>query len=409
MKTSLLKKVQTPNNLRRAWADLNKGNPRSHGLSQETISSFGSSLDTNLKAIRKQLRQGVFKFSEVRAGIKSKKRLSGEIKKRGLRIAEIRDRLVQRAIVRVIEPILTKRFNLRNEASFAYLRGKDKGVRPAVERLISLYKKRNPCVFEADIEKFFDTVDKDRLLNKTIFPNLPDNSLNGLIKQSLEQAIGNLDSIAKSDMELFADTGIPQGGGLSPLFANVYLSDFDKIMLESGFGLIRYADDFVVLSKDEGDAESARKLSEDILEKNLGLRLHKGKTGIIRITQDHFEFLGVRFNGQRIWPAEDRLNELKAKIRQITKFHPNKNIRVVLSELNNVICGWLSAYSFTDVEPYLSAIESHMKERVGVCAFRMGWLSRDSALTSRQYRFSGLPDLNEFLSKQRERHSRIVI
>lgn len=402
MKNTLLQKVQTLSNLRRAWADLNKARPLSRGLSSETILSFGTNLESNLKSLRKQLRSGIFKFSPVRAVTKTKKKTSGKIKKRGLKIAEIRDRVVQRAIARIIEPILEKHFDLRNEASFAYLTGKDKGVRPALMRVISLYKKHNPHVFEADIEKFFDTVDKEKLLNEMIFPKLPDTSLNILIKESLEQAIGNLNSIADDDLKLFPDTGIPQGGALSPLFANVYLSEFDKEMLQAGFGLIRYADDFVVMAKTTDEAKRAEDLSRIILEGRLRLKLHKDKTRTISVTRDHFEFLGVRYNGQRIWPAKDRINELKAKIRIITEFRTDKKLSRVLVEIINVIQGWLSSYCFTDVEPHLTDIESYIQGRIGICGCRMGWLNKECALSIRQYRFSGIPDLKEFLLKQRD-------
>lgn len=331
--------------------------------------------------------------------VKTKKTVDGVIKKRGIRISEIQDRLVQRAIVRTIEPLLNKKFNLRNDASFAYLRRR--GVRKAVIRMVSLYKKGNPFVFESDIKSFFDTVDREKLLKNMIFPSLPDDSLNALIEGSLTQEIRNLGDLQEDDWEFFPDSGIPQGGGLSPLFANVYLSKFDKEILDNGHGLIRYADDFIIMCKDKTRAGEAHKISQRVIETDLGLKLHPTKTKISQVTQESFEFLGIRYNGKRLWPSDNRIKKFKIRIREATEFRANENLRHILGSMKHIIEGWLSAYSFTDIDPLLPEIENYVKERVGVCAYRMGWLKKESFLTSRQYRFSGLPDIKAFVKAQR--------
>jgi len=403
---SLLEKLYTPTNLTKAWKQLNKSNRSSHGLSSMTIENFGRNFDSHRRRIRKELREGAFKFSKVRAKVLTQKKPSGEIKRRPIRVSEIQDRVVQRAIANIIEPILRKKYQLRNIASFAYLEERD--IRKALIRMVTLYKKGNPVVLEADIKNYFGTVNKDNLLKEMIFPALPDVSLNGLIEQALNQEIGNFHEIEQGDWELFLDTGIPQGGGLSPLFANVYLNEFDKEMLAAGYGLVRYADDFIVVCKCEKEAVRAHEKSIDILEKRLGLELHElstngaGKTRIVRFTQVNFEFLGIRFDGKHLYPGKKTSKNLETRIREITEFGDDRSLLDVLSELKFTVEGWIAAHCYTKMEEYLPKIEDNLNLRLCGCAHRMGWIKKDGLLSTRQRKFSGLPCLVNYLNDRRK-------
>jgi len=384
---------------------LNKSNRSSCGLSLETIEDFSKNLSTNLRIIRKKFKKG-YKFEAVKGVVISKASSSGKIKLRGIRVAEVADRVAQRAITRIIEPLLEKKFNLRNEASFAYLKRRKstdetRSVQTALMRMIQLYEGNRPWVFEADIVKFFDTVDRKKLLEEKIFPSLPDSSINSLIEDALSQEVITLSSDERTDWDaLFPEGGIPQGGGLSPLLANVCLSDLDAQMLKDGFGLIRYADDFIVLCETREKAVEAQTLAEKVL-KELNLQLHSEKTDILKITQNKFSFLGVRYNGQRIWPDEEKLSSFKKNILEITEFKPYKNLLDVLKSLKYAVEGWIAAYSFSDLAPYLPVVEDLIRTRLGVCASRMGWNGAKNILSSRARSFSGIRSLFEFLARQR--------
>jgi len=178
-------------------------------------------------------------------------------------------------------------------------------------------------VYEADIVDFFGTVNIDRLLQGIVFPKLSDPSLNTLIKAAFEMEIGNKKDLPQEDWELYPESssGLPQGGYLSPLFSNIYLATFDHRMLQEGFRLIRYADDFIVMCETIEEAGRAYDLSREILEKNLGLKLHprddnnhEARTRIIRVSQTLIQFLGIQFNGSRIWPAAEKRQKLSQKM-----------------------------------------------------------------------------------------------
>lgn len=404
---SLHERLFSRSNLKAAWYELNKANPHSCGLSEETIEDFAKGLPSNLNSIRLDLKNNRYKFAPVLPVVIKKRKSSDDIKLRGIKIQEIRDRIVQRGIARLIEPILDREFDLHNEASFAYLkkRSKDDGrrsVREAVARMLILFGQGKRVIFEADIEKFFNTVDQKHLLEKMVFPHLPDPSINELIRSALQQEIYDLNSLTDEIQSLFPKPtdGIPQGGALSPLFANIYLSDFDRRMIQKSFGLVRYADDFVVMCSSEAEAMEAHKLAKEILEDQLHLKLHDEKTRIIKCTQKNFNFLAIAFNGARIWPSSDSFSKLKQNIRHWTKYSADKKLPNVLIKIKNIIEGWIAAYSFTDLEPFLGHIETEIRKRIGVGAHWMGWLP-NTCLTDRQFRFSGIPDLSESLKQKR--------
>jgi len=241
-----------------------------------------------------------------------------------------------------------------------------------------------------------------------VYPVLKDDSINELIERALAQEVGNLHEIEKDDWELFLDSGIPQGGGISPLLANVYLHGFDKRMLSKGYGLVRYADDFVVLCKDIREAKDAHKDAVDIIEGELGLKLHEfsedttGKTKIIRPTQNKFEFLGTRFDGKYLYPGEKTLKNIRKRIADITTFKDHKSVYGVLREMKYTLEGWLASYCYTRVDSNIDSIQEYVSERVGVFAYHSGWLKRRGSLNEKQWKFSGLPIMKAFLSDRRQ-------
>jgi len=231
---TLLHQVSEKSNLQNAWDKLSKEHKYSHGLSGETIADFASNLPAHLQSISDKLKKGTYKFSPYR-GIPIPK---SEGTPRPIKVPEIRDRVVIKGIVEIIQLQLVKLFELNNLASYAYI--EKRGVKDAIIRMVELYNQGNKVVLEADIKKFFDTVDRRKLLEEKIFPNLIDNSVNLLIIDATEQEIGNLQNLSELEFMAFERTkgGIPQGSSISPLLSNICLADFDKRMLSEGFGLI---------------------------------------------------------------------------------------------------------------------------------------------------------------------------
>jgi RNA-directed DNA polymerase len=400
----LIGKVATRRNLQGAWEDISRfARPQSHGLSEQTILDFRSNLNINLEHIRDELLAGNYRFGSVRAT--SIKKKGG--KKRPLKISDIRDRVVQRAITRVLERPLSRRFNLYNSVSFAYLR--KRGVQTAIKQMLVYHQKGCGCILEADIVDFFGTVDIKKLLTDFIFPNLPDPTINHLIEDAFRMEIGNWENIPEEDWDLYPEssTGLPQGGYLSPLFSNIYLSEFDRRMLSANFRLIRYADDFILMCKTKQEAEDAYKLSCQILEGELNLKLHErndtdkeARTRVVYVTQEPIQFLGIRFNGTRIWPAGEKRQKLTYKLDSIS--HKSQSVLALLISMKNLLEGWVAAYGYTDLNAsFIEDIEAEVNKHIWKALKRLGWKISKDTLSNEQRHYSGVKSIGLSLSNVR--------
>ncbi len=398
---TLIGKIATRPNLQKAWEDISRSsNPLSRGQSEQTIQDFQSNLKSNLELIRDQLLSNSYEFGSLRAVTIRKK---GN-KKRPLQIADIRDRVVQRAITRQLERNLLKAFNLTNPASHAYL--PKRGVQSAVKQMLKYHQDGCGIVYEGDIVSFFDNVDVDKLLQEMVFPALPDDTLQDLVANAFDMEIGNREDLPEEDWDLFpnSSTGLPQGGYLSPLFSNVFLSEFDKKMLNANFRLIRYADDFIVMCKTMDEAESAYEYSRDILEGELKLELHKrddreGRTRIVKPTQTPVQFLGLQFNGARIWPAKEKQKKLVQKLRALVHDNNNqaKTILKLLTSTRNLIQGWVASYGFADLEPHIPKLEDEINKLLWKGLKKLEWKLKGDTLTQEQRGHSGVLHIYNYL------------
>jgi RNA-directed DNA polymerase len=407
---TLLGKTATRENLEKAWHDISRlAWDSSHGISDETIQSFRSNLKENLKFIRKQLLAGDYEFGMLRATTRRKKVSK---KRRPLKIADIRDRVVQRAITKIIENPLTHKFDLNNKASFAYI--KRKGVRSAIRQMLEYHQKRHNVVLKADIEGFFDAVNVEDLLNNLVFPHLRDDTLNTLIRKTFEMEIGNRESLSKQDKKLFplGNQGLPQGGYLSPIFSNVYLSGFDHIMLENKFKLIRYADDFIVMCKTIDQAEYAYILAKDLLEQDLGLKLHErndndkdAKTRVLQLGKQKVQFLGIQFDGKRILPDPEKKRELSNDLTTIR--NEAQTVVELLLRTRNLLQGWIASYSFADLtDDYLKSIDNEVDKILWSTLGGLEWrLKPRLQLSNKQRLNSGIDPVVWHLDKVRRNYS----
>jgi RNA-directed DNA polymerase len=429
---TLIKQLASYATLEAAWNSLNRYNRRSAGLSGETIDDFSQNLKLHLRVISDQIAKGQYRFSQFR-GFAIKKKVYGSDglileKYRPIKIAEIKDRVVLKAVTNLIGDCLQEVYKLNNEVSFAYR--KKFGVENAIKRMVELYRAGNKFVLEADIEKFFDSVNRNKLLTEKIFPVLPDDTINGLIEQGLSQEIGNRDELTELELASFEFTfkGIPQGSTLSPLLSNVCLSEFDQRMIKEGLGLIRYADDFIIMCKSESKALHAHKVALEEIEDKLKLKLHPlggddSKTRIVPPASQSFSFLSIRFNGNQIWPDEKKFKELKQKIRYVTDTKEFKDVLTVLRKTNNLICGWLASFSFSDVDRYFDEIDDYVNKELAVALMHLQWKLKTkftsntkikynggypTCLSEAQRKTSGVLTCKEFFRKHMKRRRKII-
>jgi group II intron reverse transcriptase/maturase len=205
----------------------------------------------------------------------------GAEERRTLLVPAVRDRVLQTAVAAWMEPFLEAEFD---DCSFAYRRGRS--VRMAVERVYRLYHEGYVWLLDADVEDFFGSVDRE-LATGRLATLIPDETAIRLVRLWLDYAVWDGLHLTRPAM------GLPQGAVISPMIANLCLDLLDDRLLAEGIKVVRYADDFVILTKGRKAAERAQALTEETLA-GLRLRLNEQKTRIVRFS-DGFKFLGTIF------------------------------------------------------------------------------------------------------------------
>ena len=341
---SLYDKVFSLKNLSAAWAKVrsNRGAP---GCDGQTIEQFASHDEANLQALHEQLKAKTYHPRPVKR-VEIPKPGGGT---RPLGIPTVRDRIVQQAVLQILQPIFEAKFS-----DYSHGFRPKRGCATALSIVDRAVKFGYEWIVDADIEKFFDTVDHEVLLD-ALHEEVTDGSVLGLIRMFLESGV-LLDGGELEPTEL----GTPQGGPLSPLLANIYLHPLDVAMKENGCGLVRYADDFVIFTKTRQRAEEALELATIVLG-GLKLRLHPEKTHIAAIDEG-FDFLGFRYfrDGRGMLQKVVRrksVQRFREAVRSRTKRHAgqkrpkpqrctvrrlrkNQRVQEMVAALNRYLRGW---------------------------------------------------------------------
>jgi RNA-directed DNA polymerase len=243
----------------------------------------------------------------------------------------VRDRVVQTALLQVLEPIFDATFS-----PFSYGFRHGRGCHHALERVEQLLGAGCVYVVDADLKSFFDTISKARLITR-LREKVSDSRVLGLVEMFLEQGV--MDGLR----EWTPETGTPQGAVLSPLLANIYLNPLDHALTEAGFALLRYADDFVILCKSREEAETALALVQRWVNEN-ELTLHPTKTKIVDARAEGFDFLGYHFRGDLRVPRPKSLRKLKDAIRAKTKRTNGHDLLFTCARLSWQLRGWFTYF-----------------------------------------------------------------
>ncbi len=272
-------------NFAQAWAKVRSNNGCA-GSDGETIDQFDRHADRNLAQLRHAMQRGTYQPLPLRSFAipKKSKPKPGEVPKpewRWLAVPTVRDRIVQQALLNLLHPLLEPQFE---DCSFAYRPGRS--YKAAVRQVDQWRQQGYDWVLDADVVKYFDNVQHSRLYAE-LQERAHDPNVGELVEKWLSSGV-----ITAAGLVL-PPKGLPQGAVVSPILANVYLDDFDEAIEDAGLKLVRFADDFVILSKTEQRIEQAQELVDRLLQ-SMGLELHPDKT---RVTNFHqgFHFLGHTF------------------------------------------------------------------------------------------------------------------
>lgn len=262
----LYKAVYANQNLNLAWNKVRQ-NKGAGGIDKMNIILFNKMLFERLLSLKDHLQRKTYQPRPIKHF--NMKKPDGT--RRPIGILTVEDRIVQRAVLQVIEPLFDRHFR---PFSFGYRKGLSRGN--AIETINRNFNRGFLWVIDADILEFFQNIDHG-LLIKQVKKVVTDRDILKLLSKWL-------------DMSGMGRVGILQGSPLSPLLANIYLDPLDKAILKKGFKMVRFGDDFIVQCKTEKETQLAMKYAQKILRK-LKLELHPHKTQIT-----HFD-KGVRFLG----------------------------------------------------------------------------------------------------------------
>lgn len=284
----------TTETLLSAWEHVQE-NAGCAGADCMTVDRFASSLDDGISALLREVETDQYRPLPLLPIVVQKKPNSEET--RTLMIPAVRDRLLQTVVGRQLGKAFEDEFL---DCSFAYR--PHRSVNSAIARIRFLHDHGFRYVVEADIEKFFDRIDHT-LLRHRMASAIADCSLLALIDSWIGGPVWDGRNIKPLRQ------GVPQGSPISPLLANLFLSEFDLALEQAAMKVIRYADDFLIMARDSDHAANAIAIARDKLEE-LHLKLKDEKTHVGSF-KDGFRFLGALFQGADVWVPWDKQARLR--------------------------------------------------------------------------------------------------
>ncbi len=365
---SLIDKVSAPRVLRWAFGEVQK-NGGAAGVDHQTIAMYEQRLEQQTEYLARTLKEGSYQPAAVRRVMIPK---LGSKEKRPLGIPTVRDRVVQKALLATIEPIFEREFA---EHSYGFRPGRD--CKAALRRVEQLLKAGYTWVVDADLQKFFDTI-LHEVLMQLVTEKIADGRVLKLLQKYLEQGV------LENMREWQPETGTPQGAVISPLLSNIYLNPLDHLLAGSGLEMVRYADDFVLLCRSESEAQRALALVQQ-WTMTVGLTLHPGKTRIVDATQrGGFDFLGYHFERGYKWPRQKSLKKFKDTIRGQTKRSSGQSLQVIIANVNRRVQGWFGyfkhshRYTFRPLDQFIrTRLRSIIRRRQGRRGMSRGGEARD--------------------------------
>ena len=364
----LLEEILNPENLNKAYKRVyqNKGASGVDGVTVEEISDY---IRDNKERIINQIRKRRYKPQPVRRVQIPKE--NG--KKRNLGIPTVMDRIIQQAMVQVLSPIFEKQFS-DNSFGFRPRRSCEQAIIRALEYLNNGYD----WIVDIDLEKFFDTVNQDRLIT-IVRRTIKDGEVVSLIRKYLSAGVME-NGVVKPTPK-----GTPQGGNLSPLLSNIMLNELDKQLESRGLNFVRYADDCIILVKSEKAANRVLNSVTKYIEKKLGLKVNAEKSKVTRPTQTKylgFSFWATKGGKWKPKPHIKSYQKLKRKIKQLTKRRWNISLDNRIRQINYLVRGWVNYFRIANMREAIAKIDKHLRTRIRVIIWKQ-WKSitpREKAL-----------------------------
>ena len=317
-----------PENLSLAWKRV-RSNKGAAGVDGMKIEEFSHFMQTHRDTIITKLREGTYKPSPVRQCRIPK----GNGDYRTLGIPTVLDRVIQQAIAQVLSPLVEPHFS---ESSHGYR--PHRSAQGAMKQFHEMAKQRGKkcTVVDCDLKQFFDTVNHQIMMQK-LREHLADEALLGLIHRYLKAG-----AITPEGNYVSSPEGVPQGGPLSPLLANILLNQLDDELHQRQHDFVRYADDFVILCNSPRAGTRILKSISHYLDKVLKLTVNVNKSRVVALKEA--SFLGFRILRNRIRWTENAQKKLKYQVKFLTGRSRGVSVQRVYHELRMFLTGYANYY-----------------------------------------------------------------
>lgn len=349
---ALMESVVSRPNMQRAYKRVmsNKGAAGVDGLE---VSGLDDLLRQHWPTIKAKLLEGTYQPQPVRQVIIPKPN-GGE---RQLGIPTVLDRLIQQALHQCLSPVFEATFS---DASFGFRPGRS--AQAAVQRAQSHVQDGFDWVVDVDLEKFFDRVNHDLLMDR-VRREVSDARVLKLIRKYLKVGL-MVDGLQSPRRE-----GTPQGGPLSPLLSNILLTDLDRELEKRDHRFVRYADDVVIYVKSERAGKRVLESVQGFVETRLKLKVNAEKSAVSRPSRRTFLGYTITTQGElRI--SMDSRRRLVGKLRQLLRRARGRALWRTIEELNAVLRGWAAYFKLADSKTALMTIDGWVRRKLRCILWR---------------------------------------
>ena len=349
----LIEQILSQSNLKEAICrvKINKGAP---GVDKRTVDE----LDSYFKKHQAEIKDAIMKMKYRPQAVRRVYIPKANGKKRPLGIPTVVDRVIQQAIAQVLMKIYDPHFS---EHSYGFRPGRS--AHDAIEEVLEFLNVGYQWVIDLDIEKYFDTVNHDKLIS-ILRERVNDKTTLHLIRAFLKAGVME-DGLVKPNK-----LGVPQGGPLSPILSNIYLDKMDKELEQRGLHFVRYADDCNIFVKSKKSANRVMKSISSWLERKLFLKVNTTQTKVVRPTKS--SFLGFTFwksgDSWQAKPGDDRKTKLYDKIRELLcrRKAVAQPLSLVFTKINQVVRCWVNYFRIGDMKYFLIKFSQWLRHKVRV-------------------------------------------
>ena len=346
---NLLERILDRNNLNQAYLKV-KRNGGSTGVDGMTVEEMLPYLKEHREELLEALRSERYKPKAVRR-VEIPKPDGG---KRMLGVPTVIDRMIQQAIVQVLQPMYEPLFS---ESSYGF-RPK-RSAQQAMKQALEYYNEGYTQVVDLDLAKYFDTVNHEILIGM-LREQVKDERVIRLIRKYLKSGV-MINGLISPTTE-----GTPQGGNLSPLLSNIYLTAFDRMLESRGHKFVRYADDCNIYVKSRRAAERVMANCTKFLEGKLKLKVNRKKSQVGSPLRLKFLGFSMYKTGKKagIRPHGKSVKRFKDKIRELTSRKQARSVELILKRLKRYTVGWLGYYSIADMESRIKSLNEWIRRRI---------------------------------------------